>query len=209
MRARSKAACRPPPTTAAPTPWKAASDGCVNRSATSSMMPRKAPSMYDPATGVPRPAKKLNAYQIYQHENGARPCGSPPSDAPGASAPMPPPQLVFIASISWLMRFHEACLVVQRAALGQQGLVEQHRGPVLELLVLVLRRSTTGWVGLISRMGLEIGMFWPAAFRRRARFIPMSCSVGHQAGRRIGQAVGDATSFTLSPRLPSSCRAGP
>ena len=45
---------------------KAAKDGYINRSATSSMMPRKAPSMYDPATGVLRPAKKLDAYQIYQ-----------------------------------------------------------------------------------------------------------------------------------------------
>ena len=33
---------------------------------TSAMMPRKAPSMYDPATGVLRPPKKLNDYQIYQ-----------------------------------------------------------------------------------------------------------------------------------------------
>ncbi len=45
---------------------KAAKDGYINRSATSSMMPRKAPSMYDPATGVLRPPKKLNDYQIYQ-----------------------------------------------------------------------------------------------------------------------------------------------
>ena len=40
--------------------------GYINRSATSAMMPRKAPSMYDPATGVLRPPKKLNDYQIYQ-----------------------------------------------------------------------------------------------------------------------------------------------
>ena len=45
---------------------KAASDGYVNRSASSAMMPRKAPSMYDPATGVLKPSKKQNAYQIYQ-----------------------------------------------------------------------------------------------------------------------------------------------
>lgn len=45
---------------------KAAKDGYINRSATSAMMPRKAPSMYDPATGVLRPPKKLNDYQIYQ-----------------------------------------------------------------------------------------------------------------------------------------------
>jgi len=45
---------------------KAARDGYINRSATSAMMPRKAPSMYDPATGVLRPPKKLNDYQIYQ-----------------------------------------------------------------------------------------------------------------------------------------------
>ncbi|HQX05314.1 hypothetical protein [Zoogloea sp.] len=44
----------------------AATDGYVNRSATSSMMPRKTPSMYDPATGVLRPSRKLNAYEIYQ-----------------------------------------------------------------------------------------------------------------------------------------------
>ena len=44
----------------------AATDGYVNRSATSSMMPRKAPSMYDPATGVLKPSRKLNAYEIYQ-----------------------------------------------------------------------------------------------------------------------------------------------
>lgn len=44
----------------------AATDGYVNRSATSSMMPRKTPSMYDPATGVLRPSSKLNAYDIYQ-----------------------------------------------------------------------------------------------------------------------------------------------
>jgi len=45
---------------------KAASDGYVNRSASSAMMPKKAPSMYDPATGVLKPSKKQNAYQIYQ-----------------------------------------------------------------------------------------------------------------------------------------------
>ncbi|WP_374262938.1 hypothetical protein [Zoogloea sp.] len=45
---------------------KAASDGYVNRSATSSMMPKKAPSMYDPVTGTLRPRKRPNAYQIYQ-----------------------------------------------------------------------------------------------------------------------------------------------
>jgi hypothetical protein len=36
---------------------KAASDGYVNRSATSSMMPQEAPSMYDPATGTLRPTR--------------------------------------------------------------------------------------------------------------------------------------------------------
>ncbi|WP_374246275.1 hypothetical protein [Zoogloea sp.] len=45
---------------------KAASDGYVNRAATSSMMPKKAPSMYDPATGTLRATKRPNAYQIYQ-----------------------------------------------------------------------------------------------------------------------------------------------
>jgi hypothetical protein len=45
---------------------KAATDGYVNRSASSAMMPKKAPSMYDPATGVLKPSKSLNAYQIYQ-----------------------------------------------------------------------------------------------------------------------------------------------
>ena len=45
---------------------KAASDGYVNRSASSAMMPRKVPSMYDPATGVLNTSKKQNAYQIYQ-----------------------------------------------------------------------------------------------------------------------------------------------
>jgi hypothetical protein len=44
----------------------AATDGYVNRSATSSMMPRKSPSLYDPATGVIKPSRKLNAYEIYQ-----------------------------------------------------------------------------------------------------------------------------------------------
>lgn len=44
----------------------AASDGYVNRSATSSMMPKKPPSMYDPATGTLRANKRPNAYQIYQ-----------------------------------------------------------------------------------------------------------------------------------------------
>lgn len=44
----------------------AASDGYVNRSATSSMMPKKLPSMYDPATGTLRANKRPNAYQIYQ-----------------------------------------------------------------------------------------------------------------------------------------------
>lgn len=44
----------------------AASDGYVNRSATSSMMPRKTPSMYDPATGVLRTTRKPSAYDIYQ-----------------------------------------------------------------------------------------------------------------------------------------------
>ncbi|MDD3354881.1 hypothetical protein [Zoogloea sp.] len=45
---------------------KAASDGYVNRSATSSMMPRKPPSMYDATTGTLKPSRKLDAYQIYQ-----------------------------------------------------------------------------------------------------------------------------------------------
>ncbi|HOB45520.1 MAG TPA: hypothetical protein PKM60_05090 [Zoogloea sp.] len=45
---------------------KAASDGYVNRSASSSMMPKKAPTMYDPATGILKPSKTTNAYQIYQ-----------------------------------------------------------------------------------------------------------------------------------------------
>jgi len=44
----------------------AATDGYVNRSATSSMMPRRPPSMYDPATGVLKGAKRPNAYRIYQ-----------------------------------------------------------------------------------------------------------------------------------------------
>ncbi len=44
----------------------AATDGYVNRSATSSMMPRKTPSMYDPATGVLRTTRKPSAYDIYQ-----------------------------------------------------------------------------------------------------------------------------------------------
>ncbi len=44
----------------------AASDGYVNRSATRSMMPKKPPSMYDPATGTLRANKRPNAYQIYQ-----------------------------------------------------------------------------------------------------------------------------------------------
>ncbi len=44
----------------------AATDGYLNRSATSSMMPRKTPSMYDPATGALKPARRLNAYDIYQ-----------------------------------------------------------------------------------------------------------------------------------------------
>ena len=44
----------------------AASDGYVNRSATRSMMPKKLPSMYDPATGTLRANKRPNAYQIYQ-----------------------------------------------------------------------------------------------------------------------------------------------
>lgn len=45
---------------------KAATDGYVNRSASSSMMPKKAPTMYDPATGILKPSKTMNAYQIYQ-----------------------------------------------------------------------------------------------------------------------------------------------
>ena len=45
---------------------KAATDGYVNRSASSSMMPKKAPTMYDPATGILKPSKTTNAYQIYQ-----------------------------------------------------------------------------------------------------------------------------------------------
>lgn len=66
MRARSKAAKPATAYNRSTNTLKAASDGYVNRSATSSMMPRKAPSMYDPATGVLRPSKKLDAYQIYQ-----------------------------------------------------------------------------------------------------------------------------------------------
>ena len=66
MHARSKAAKPATAYNRSTHTLKAASDGYVNRSATSSMMPRKAPSMYDPATGVLRPAKKLDAYQIYQ-----------------------------------------------------------------------------------------------------------------------------------------------
>lgn len=45
---------------------KAATDGYVNRSASNALMPKKAPSMYDPATGVLKPSKSLNPYQIYQ-----------------------------------------------------------------------------------------------------------------------------------------------
>jgi len=45
---------------------KAATDGYVNRSASSALMPKKAPSMYDPVTGVLKPSKSLNPYQIYQ-----------------------------------------------------------------------------------------------------------------------------------------------
>lgn len=44
----------------------AATDGYVNRSATSSMMPRKTPSMYDPATGTLKPRSRPSAYDIYQ-----------------------------------------------------------------------------------------------------------------------------------------------
>lgn len=44
----------------------AATDGYVNRSATSSMMPRKTPSMYDPATGALRPPRRASAYDVYQ-----------------------------------------------------------------------------------------------------------------------------------------------
>lgn len=45
---------------------KAATDGYVNRSASNALMPKKVPSMYDPATGALKPSKSLNAYQIYQ-----------------------------------------------------------------------------------------------------------------------------------------------
>lgn len=45
---------------------KAASDGYVDRSATSSMMPRKRASLYDPATGGLRQPKVMDPYQIYQ-----------------------------------------------------------------------------------------------------------------------------------------------
>lgn len=45
---------------------KAATDGYVNRSASSAMLPKRPPSMYDPATGALKPSKSLNAYQIYQ-----------------------------------------------------------------------------------------------------------------------------------------------
>lgn len=44
----------------------AATDGYVNRSATSSMMPKRAESMYDPLTGTLKPPKRPNAYSIYQ-----------------------------------------------------------------------------------------------------------------------------------------------
>lgn len=45
---------------------KAASDGYVDRSATSSMMPRKRASLYDPTTGGLRQPKVMDPYQIYQ-----------------------------------------------------------------------------------------------------------------------------------------------
>lgn len=44
----------------------AAADGYVNRSATSSMMPKRVESMYDPATGTLKPRKRPDAYSIYQ-----------------------------------------------------------------------------------------------------------------------------------------------
>lgn len=45
---------------------KAASDGYVDRSATSSMMPKKRASLYDPTTGGLRQPKVMDPYQIYQ-----------------------------------------------------------------------------------------------------------------------------------------------
>ena len=45
---------------------KQARDGYYNRSATSSMMPRKVESAYDPVTGVLKPSRTQNSYRIYQ-----------------------------------------------------------------------------------------------------------------------------------------------
>lgn len=45
---------------------KAARDGYLNRSATSSMMPKKVESAYDPVTGTLKPSRVQSAYQIYQ-----------------------------------------------------------------------------------------------------------------------------------------------
>lgn len=44
----------------------AATDGYVNRTASSSMMPKRVESMYDPATGTLKPRKRPDAYNIYQ-----------------------------------------------------------------------------------------------------------------------------------------------
>jgi hypothetical protein len=53
-------------------------DGYINRSATSSMMPRKAPSMYDPATGA-APAQETQRLPDLPAVNAQRgaPCGPP------------------------------------------------------------------------------------------------------------------------------------
>lgn len=48
---------------------KAAKDGYVNRTATSSMMPKRVESSFDPVTGMLKPPKVMSAYQqIYQSQ---------------------------------------------------------------------------------------------------------------------------------------------
>ncbi len=70
-------------------------------------------------------------------------------------------------------------------------------------------RLTSGCFGLISRIGLTAGTAWPAAFRMRSRFMPMSHWSLTEAGRRLREPVRHAHALDLvAERLAHAVRDG-
>ena len=86
----------------------------------------------------------------------------------------------------------EAGRVVELSAFGQQGLVEQHSSPVIEVLGFSLQSDHHRMLRIDFQYRQRFRYFLAGSLEHARHVAAHIVLVRHEAGRGVGQAMGDA-----------------